>query len=63
MIVSITEGQRKQFDHETQEATIRLSLWVPVKTLATGTNTRSLDRLYKKQATMDTYMYKPAAVS
>ena len=43
-----------------KEATIRPSLWVPVKTLATGTNTSSLDRPYKNQAAMDTYMYKPA---
>ena len=43
-----------------KEATMRQSPWVPVKALATGTITSSLNRLYKNQSTMDTYMYKPA---
>ena len=38
------------------EAWSRLSLWMPVMALATGTNTNFLDGLYNNQATIDTYI-------
>ncbi len=34
----------------------KLEIGISCKALATGTNTSLLDRLYKNQATMDTYM-------
>ena len=45
------------FSYQVIEARVKQFLCVSVSALPTGTNTNFLDRLYKNQATMDTYMY------
>ena len=64
--MSITESPRKQFISKTQKIIsghwaldVRTwrSMWVAVMALAIGMSTSFLDRLYKQQVTIDTYMY------